>query len=367
MRGTFAEIVALAKDKSVAGRRRLATRFGHAFFSHSTDFSGEERSIALDIMMALLRDAELEIRRELSHHLSSEPTAPHAMVLMLANDVIEVAQPVLLNSPVLTEDDLMNIITKREMEHRAAIAHRSGLTPRLTDTLVKGREPEVSRALISNISVQLPKQIIEALAAQAADRFDLAELLVNRNEVTPELATHLFWSVSNELRKHIRARFDLNPAALESALENTVKRLTTKEGDPSLRRSLADRLLRNGVISPSWLIEMVRGRTLPLFREILGGMTKLTPQLVDVLLQPQATDELALICRALGFSKAETGSLIMLVRDRVNNLPNFSAAQLAEAITTYNRLTEGDAKTVMWQWQNDPSYLQGLIQRKTVN
>lgn len=364
MRGTFGEIVALAKDKSVAGRRRLATRFSHAFFSHSTDFSNEERSIALDIMMALLRDAELEVRRELSQHLSHEPTAPHAMVLMLANDVIDVAQPVLLNSPVLTETDLLDIISKRETEHRAAIAYRTTLTPRVTETLVKCREPEVSRALVMNVSAALPKQVIEMLASQAADRFDLAEVLVNRNEVTPELATHLYWSVSNELRKHIRARFDLNPAALETALETTVKRLTTREGDPSLRRSLADRLLRNNVISPSWLIEMVRGRTLPLFREVFGGMIKLTPQLVEIVLQPQATDVLALVCRALGFSKAETGSLIMMVRDRINNLPNFSAADLAEAMTTYGRLTEGDAKTVLWQWQSDPTYLISIGQRR---
>jgi len=364
MRGSFSEIVALAKDRSVAGRRRLATRFGQAFFSHSSDFSSEERTIALDIMMTLLRDAELEIRRDLSELLAREPSAPKRIVMALANDTIEVARPILLGSPMLDESDLLQITAEKGMAHRVAIANRTSLPEAVTKALASAREPEVSSALLQNIALHLPEQVIETLAHQAADRFDLAELLADRAEITSELATHLYWSVSNELRKHMRQRFDLAAPVLEQALEKTVARLTQRDADPSSRRTLADRLLKSNIISPSWIIELVRCKSGNLLREILGGLTKLAPNAVDVLLQPQGTEALALAARALEFSKTEAGSLIMTLRGWGG--PNaISPGEMAEAMATFGRLTVGDAKTVLWQWQADPSYLLGLNTRRT--
>jgi uncharacterized protein (DUF2336 family) len=367
MRGAFAEIVALAKDRSPAGRRRLATGFGQAFFSHSADFNSEEKSIAYEILMVLLRDAELEIRRELAVHLAYEPSAPLGMVRMLAHDVIEVARPVLLSSQVLNENDLVDVISECEMAHRAAIAQRADLTENLCTLLVMRREPEVATALLGNIAVHLPAILLETLAKQAEQRFDIADLLLRRAEVTSELAAEMYWTVSNELRQQLIQRFDFPRAALDRALEKTVQALVMRDQDPASQRSLAEKLVKAGVVTPQWLLELARVRATHLFRDAFAGMTKLTPAALDALFQPEATEALALVCRALGFSKSDVSTMIILVRDRINGLSNFNPADLNDALQAYGRLSEGDAKTVLWQWQMDPTYLTQLHERRTLN
>lgn len=364
MATTFGEIVALAKDPTTSGRRRLASCFGDAFFTHAAGFSPSEKAIALEIMAALLRSAEIEIRKELAHRFARESAIPRALAVGLANDVIEVARPVLLYSPVLQESDLVGVIEHKGTAHRMAIASRTQITPRVGEALVQAREPVVAMTLLNNLSVHLSPGVINALASQALEHLEISHALVLRSELTSDVVEHLYWLVSQELRQEIRNRFDISPIVLDRALQATVADLLKRDSDPAHRQNMADRLITSGAVSPGFLIELLKARGVGLFRHLMLSLTCLSEEALNVLYQPQGTEPLALICRALGFNKVEAASFIMLVRDRVAGQNHFDPAGLAGALATFGRLTEGDANTVMWQWQNDPSYLLSLTDRR---
>ena len=55
--------------------------------------------------------------------------APHAVIAMLARDVIEVASPVIRHSTVLGPIDLLSVIATTDVEHHRTIAQRAGLAP----------------------------------------------------------------------------------------------------------------------------------------------------------------------------------------------------------------------------------------------
>ncbi len=364
MTTSFDEIAALAKDRTPAGRRRLATCFGDALFVHAVRFTSTERSMALEIMAALLRDAELEIRRELAKRFAAEPTAPRALVVGLAHDVIEVAQPVLLASPVLQDSDLVGVIEAHGTAHRMAIANRTQMPPRVADALAQTKEPLVAMTLLQNIAIHLPESTLQELAGQALDNAEISHCLALRPEMTPEIAETLYWLVSQELRQHLRQQFDFNPKVLDQALHEVVDKLVRREEDPATRRSLADRLIASGAVDAGFLIELLKSRGLDLFRTLMQELTQIEASALEVVYRPEGVESLALVCRGLGFSKTETASLIMLVRDRIAGEDRFDPANLADALTTFSRLTVGDAKTVLWQWQSDPGYLTDLAARR---
>ena len=58
----------------------------------------------------MAQDAELAVRRALSHSLRSAAQLPHDVALRLASDVEAVALPILINSPVLTDQDLIALV-----------------------------------------------------------------------------------------------------------------------------------------------------------------------------------------------------------------------------------------------------------------
>jgi uncharacterized protein (DUF2336 family) len=365
MATSFTEIVALAKDRTPAGRRRLATHFSQAFFANQAQFNSSERDLALDIIMAVLRDAALEVRRELAGVLARESSVPRQLIVALANDVIEVAQPVLAHSTVLGEPDLLEIIRSKGTPHRIAIAQRSQMSDKVSDTLAATREAPVALALLHNIAIHLPESTLRLLAQQVMDRAEIGDAIAQRAELTSEVAQQIYFLIGQELRQQIRSRFELSSSVLDKALQETVTRLAQRQSDSASRRSLAERLVASGTITAGFLIDLLKNRGLDLFRDVLRTMTKLKPEAVEALCQSEGSEPLALVCRALEFSKTETASLLMMVRDRIAGEAQFNPSMLASALATYSHLTVGDARTVLWQWQADPSYLFSLGTRRS--
>jgi uncharacterized protein (DUF2336 family) len=364
MAASFTEIVALAKDKTPSGRRRLATNFSQAFFANRGNFSVDERALALDILTAVVKDAALEVRRELAGTLSREANVPRSLILTLASDVIEVAQPVLAHSPVLTEPDLLQITQKMGQPHRVAIASRGNLPEKVIEALAASRDQKVSLTLLGNVALRLPETAVRTIAQQAVDSLPIGDALAQRAELPHDVVEQIYWLVGQELREQMRGRFDLNPKLIEKALDETVSRLAQKQSDPTTRRNTAERLVSSNTVTAPFLIELLKARGVDLFREIIQTATKLKPDAATALLSAEGTEAFALTCRAMGFAKTETASLLMLVRDRVGGEAQFNPAMLADALTTFARLTVGDAKTVLWQWQADPSYLLSLCARR---
>ena len=360
MSTAFDEIVALAKDRTHAGRRRLAACFSDAFFIHAEHFSSDERSMALEIMAALLRDAELEIRKELSRRFAKEPSVPRSLVVGLAQDIIDVARPVLLHSPVLRDSDLIQVIEVRGIAHRMAIASRREIGSPVTDALAQLKEPLVAMTLLQNNSIRLPESTLRELAAQSLENAEISHCLALRPEITPELAEKLYWLVSHELRDILNKQFDLNPCVLDKTLQNVVDTLIKRDEDPEQQRDLAGRLIASGAVDAVFLIELLKNRGITLFHTLMEELTQIDHDKLQVIYKPEGLEALAIICRALHFTKTETASFIMLVRDRIAGEDRFEPEKLAAALTVFSRLTMGDAKTILWQWQMDASYLQDV-------
>src|SRR3954453_9371419 len=97
----------------------------------------EERLIAYAIIDRVLPDAEIEIRAELAKFLKNVPWLDHRLATRLANDVLEVAEPILAESLALTDEDLLAVIDRHSIGHARAIAKRPKLAVSITTALIK--------------------------------------------------------------------------------------------------------------------------------------------------------------------------------------------------------------------------------------
>ena len=82
------------------------------------------------ILETLARDTLVRVRRTLAEAIKNQPSAPRPVILELARDPEkEVASPILRNSPVLTERDLVDIASPRiGRKRRSRIGRRSKQT-----------------------------------------------------------------------------------------------------------------------------------------------------------------------------------------------------------------------------------------------
>src|SRR5215475_3229507 len=93
--------------------------------THTVD---EERQYT-ELALRLIDETDIVTRAAVAIRLAPHACAPRPILLQLARDVLEVAEPILLHSPRLTPADLVAIATERGSCHAAVIARREGAEP----------------------------------------------------------------------------------------------------------------------------------------------------------------------------------------------------------------------------------------------
>jgi uncharacterized protein (DUF2336 family) len=91
--------------------------------------SAEEERHYTELALRLIDAVDVATRATVARKLSFYPNAPLAVMRRLARDVIEVAEPVLVQSPVLTDLEHAAIIRDFGLGHAAAIARRHAGAP----------------------------------------------------------------------------------------------------------------------------------------------------------------------------------------------------------------------------------------------
>lgn len=100
-----------------------------------------------DLALPLLENATARGKRHAAAVLSQQEYAPRNLVLALCNEAVEIAAPLLLRSPVLTPNDLIDIIGSQGLGHARAIARRPQVDPIVQSLLESFADPAIDRTM----------------------------------------------------------------------------------------------------------------------------------------------------------------------------------------------------------------------------
>jgi uncharacterized protein (DUF2336 family) len=96
-----------------------------------------------DLLVEMLREAELEERARVARRLAHLTEIPHSLLRLLLRDEVEVARPLLEDCPSLQESDLIRCAREASAEHRRVIATRRNIGEMLSEALIEPQEPAV--------------------------------------------------------------------------------------------------------------------------------------------------------------------------------------------------------------------------------
>lgn len=179
----FSTFRVLKGDANTLERDQLFRNMAQ-LYSYVSDRCDDEQVAQYDEVLCQLAElVEVEARTHVAKLLAPLERAPGNVVAKLANDSIDVAAPLLEFSNVLSDDDLIDIVSNQSEEHRIAIAGRNNVPERVGDAIVEhGGAPSVS-ALVSNTSAELGRETIEKLVARASSDAALATNLRGRTDI----------------------------------------------------------------------------------------------------------------------------------------------------------------------------------------
>lgn len=356
----LAELVDLARYRTQRKRRDLLRNLTDIFMSSDGDLGDRELALMSDVMMTLLSEVEMAVRRELAERLSQTETAPHEVIVALANDEIEVAESVLLNSPVLHDPDLLEIVRLRAREHRLAIAGRESLSEAVGDALVDHGEEDVIERLLENPDAELSRRAMEYIVEESRRVGRFQRPLLRRSELPPELAHRMFWWVADAVRDAIVQKYMIDSDIIDDAYADISQAPEEAAGAPrdSAAERLADRLAEIGELDVKFLITAVRqGKTAAFIAGIarLAGVDQHTAR--RVVFDPSG-QALAICWRAMGLKRADFASAFMLTRQP--NIGNAGAVLLSRALKIYDSMADTSARRALNFWQRDRTYLRAV-------
>ncbi len=275
---SLVDVVNLKNNPSVAARNEVAEKICDQF--NMQKFSDEENTIVTEIFRLLAKDIETSIRRTLSVKLKENDRLPQDIAFLLANDVLDVAQPILEFSPVLSESDLVAIIrSTKDMGKWQAIARRDVITAPVSHELIETKQAEVVQALVTNKNSVISQNDLQNVLQIFNGSNTILSALVERGNLPTKVAERLITLVSGHLEKQLEQKYGIFKHVVKSTLEEVREDRTIE--DVSIRSNqqqvadLVEHLFVNKKLTSSIVIRALCKGDLPFFEESLAKLANL--------------------------------------------------------------------------------------------
>jgi len=347
------DLLLLAQSRDRADRERLMLGIADlAAQSNGEGLEDENVQVLMNtIFLNLVSNAEREIRKALSERLADASWAPYALVNVLALDEIEIARPIIAQSPVLKDDDLVRVMAMATIEHQIEVAARPQIGEQVIEAILKQADPAVMTALAGNDTADISPKAMQGLIAAAKDVASLRSPLVRHPRLTNEMAERLYVWVGQSLRSAIVSRFRVDADALDKEIAKAVHSaqapnqaanrapVASVVGADADRREMEKRLVAklnaSGQLRAGYLIKSLRDQRLGLFCAALGELIGVPMETIETAVNSDKPDLLALACTAAGVDQSAFPTVLHLVRDLNRQRPGGGVEEGRRAMSAF--------------------------------
>jgi len=175
----------------------------------------------------LARDQAVKVRQIVAETIQEMADAPPELIRHLAEDTeLVVCAPVLENSPVLTERDLIQIINLNPADGAiSAISKRSTLPDEGMEQIFASNDTAAVAELLGNASVSIKEDLLERICDKSRTVKSLQSPMIHRPELPKGVALRLADFVAEHLIKALLNRKDLDPSIADAVRQEVSSRL----------------------------------------------------------------------------------------------------------------------------------------------
>ena len=327
----------------------------------NVQLSARESELIADVLIALLRQAEKDLRHAMAERLSVIDTVPLRVILQIVNDEIDIAAPVLRHSPVLGDIDLAYIIKSKTPEYWRAIAARHSLSNYVVDMLADTQDYDTAITLVENEGITLTEHAVCILADLARNHHDLAAPLIRRDEITDDIAARMYQYVGNQLKQEIIQKYNIKTSAMLDTIDEVVLEFveagTREHIPPHSAVQTAEQFKMRGLLTMNLMLDTLKRGQIPTFVAQFAGYTGLsTATVADILTQPSGQG-LAVACKAFEIAKTDFTSIYLLTNRIRNDGKMVDMKDMSRALHYYDAIKPDLAQQILKNSKTDlPQY-----------
>lgn len=342
-------IYELSYRKDPEARNHLATAISDLL---NKNVSNTESDLISDILISLIRQAEVDLRSALSEKLAVMKNAPLQVVLELANDEIDVAKPMLVSSEVLGDLDLLYIIQSKDKDYWRSIAQRRFMNEVVIDALADTYDVDTALNLAENKEIVLTQHAVCVLSDVAQNEERVAQPLLRRDEISPDFAAKLYHSVGQVLKDTIKNRFPDIQQYLDKTLDEIVLEFTQDNPiyyfSPVATQMQEARQLRGmGLLNEKLMVAALKKRQYQRFVALFSVYCGMSVEKIIPILKQHSGMGLAVLCRARGFKKQDFLSLYLLSHEMRGSDKPMKKSQITDVIEYFESIKPHTAAIIM--------------------
>lgn len=304
---SIADIELLGTDASAETRAAIAVKFAGEFDRLA---KGPANKLTGDLLNIFSRDDENLVRRRFADSIKSSLYLPPTIATRLARDDIDVAAPILRESPALEEKVLADIIRTMSEAYALVIADRRPLSGPLVDLMIdcKGTV-RVAARLIDNEEAELSDEVLLRFREWGRSSPDLAQRISRRpnlpfafvKQSVLELAASVQWS---SLGDGAMTKFEATQ--LQKRIEGkSIDRHSTRGGRFLKMQRALKQAFERGELQPSTLLAFLRDQNVDRLECGFSVMSGLSVRTVRTLLYDSDRRSLIALCLKASFSAAD--------------------------------------------------------------
>ncbi len=342
----------VARLRSPEARRDLLLGMADLLLANKSRFGVSEIRHFDAIMTIAARQASAQTRRDLAERIADAPHAPHGIVLMLAGEDIDVAEPLLRRSPALRDGDLVSIITDRGAFHAHAIARRRSLSPAVTTALAKHGGEDLLTSLLKNRGAAFDFDTMRVIADKARKLTALQEPLSARLDLPPLVLTQLYFFAPAPLKREILKRADTLDPTLVDAAETATRRklaahLARKQSpkDEFERQFITDKI-ESGAVNETLLRALLTEKRRTEFQFAFAYLIAVDLDTAQRIIDDTRFEALAVACRAARLERQTFAKIVFGLRHEENDKP-----RALRILDLYIKVPVEAAERIMRFWQ----------------
>lgn len=307
----------LTADPDENVRLDLAHKIGRLAPGLSDTEQSQLQSLTLEALRALAIDTLPRVRQAIAEEIKATDTVPADVVSRLAHDVEEiVAAPVLEFSPLLSDEDMLEIIDSAPIQGvLSAISRREGLAAPVCDAIAETDNVPAIADLLSNPSAQIREETLDELIARAPPRRPWHRPLATRPSLSEGAVTRICQFVSRSLLNSLQESNELPPEFTEAVAARVDSRLdddaaeeadeASREDSPASRERVEKEVLAYhevGRLDDEMLQERIDRNDRQFVIQALSCLTDIDYDVVRHILGSNSAIAVVALCRRAGLS-----------------------------------------------------------------
>lgn len=307
-RSLLAEIEGTFSNGSAEKQADILRRVTDLFLAGASQYSETQVDLFDGVISCLAEKIESKARAELAQRLAPVENAPAGTVRALAHDdSIDVAGPILAQSPRLTDDDLLAVAEKSRQDRLLAISKRGAISENVSDALVARGNRDVVLSLSQNEGARFSDAGYGKLVAKSLDDEVLAICVGLRKDIPRQHFQALIAKASAVVLEKLAADHPLKAAEVQKVLTGiTGQPVAAKAKAPDYTKVAAEfeAARRSGQSADAVVYDFATGGKFAETVAALSALSRTPRELVESIMSDRRGDNdfALLLAKAAGLS-----------------------------------------------------------------